>query len=244
MPTNSFDPVSNRLGATSVAGSRATRERLRSAVFVVAAGYACSAGIAEARVREVVSFAPTFAAPSPPPQANGAIFQGNFTPLTSGSRASQPGDLITIDLVERMIAQTSASAATTRDGNIGLTPPTTGPLSFFSPTDVNAGGTQSFKGQGNAAQSNQLSGQLSVTIAEVFPNGTMLVRGEKLLTLNRGDEHVQFSGIVRAADISSDNRISSTRVADARIIYTGRGEIARASRQGWLQRFFSIVSPF
>ena len=191
-----------------------------------------------------MSFAPTYGVPSPPPPANGAIFQGSFTPLTSGSKASQPGDIITIDLIERMIAQKSTSASTGRDGNIGLTPPTTGPLSFFSPTDINAGGTQSFKGQGNAAQSNQLSGQLSVTIAEVYPNGTMLVRGEKLLTLNRGDEHVQFSGIVRSADISPDNRISSTRVADARIIYTGKGEIARASRQGWLQRFFSIVSPF
>jgi flagellar L-ring protein precursor FlgH len=216
----------------------------RYASLIVAALFACSTGAAEARIREAVSFAPTFSIPYPPPPANGAIFQGSFTPLTSGSRASQPGDLITIDLIERTIAQKSASAATGRDGNIGLTPPTTGPLSFFSPSDVNAGGTQSFKGQGNAAQSNQLSGQLSVTIAEVYPNGTMLVRGEKLLTLNRGDEHVQFSGIVRAADISADNRVSSTRVADARIVYTGRGEIARASRQGWLQRFFSIVSPF
>jgi flagellar L-ring protein precursor FlgH len=72
----------------------------------------------------------------------------------------------------------------------------------------------------------------------------MLIRGEKALTLNRGDEHVQLSGIVRAADIGPDNRISSTRIADARISYTGKGEIARASRQGWLQRFFSMVSPF
>jgi flagellar L-ring protein precursor FlgH len=72
----------------------------------------------------------------------------------------------------------------------------------------------------------------------------MLVRGEKFLTLNRGDERLQFSGIVRAADISMDNRIPSTRVADAHIRYTGKGDIARASRQGWLQRFFSIISPF
>ncbi|HWJ38439.1 MAG TPA: flagellar basal body L-ring protein FlgH, partial [Sphingomicrobium sp.] len=151
---------------------------------------------------------------------------------------------LTIDLVERTIAQKSTSAKTGRDGSIGLTPPTTGPLSFFSSSDVKAGGSQSFTGEGSAAQSNQLSGQLSVTIVEVYPNGTMLVRGEKLLTLNRGDEHVQFSGIVRAADISPDNRVTSSRVANAKIFYTGKGEIARASRQGWLQRFFSLISPF
>jgi flagellar L-ring protein precursor FlgH len=72
----------------------------------------------------------------------------------------------------------------------------------------------------------------------------MRVAGEKLLTLNRGDERVQFSGLIRAADISADNRVFSSRVADARIRYTGKGEIARASKQGWLQRFFSRVSPF
>jgi flagellar L-ring protein precursor FlgH len=199
---------------------------------------------APAHSRSSPDFSPTYAAPAAPRAANGAIFQGGFTPLTSGFRAGQPGDLLTIDLIERTIAQKSTSATTGRDGSIGLTPPVTGPLSLFSPSDVNSGGTQSFKGQGSAAQSNQLSGQLSVTIVEVYPNGTMLVRGEKLLTLNRGDERVQFSGIVRAADISTDNRVASSRVANARILYTGKGEIARASRQGWLQRFFSIISPF
>src|SRR3546814_18687571 len=72
----------------------------------------------------------------------------------------------------------------------------------------------------------------------------MLVKGEKFLTLNRGDERVQISGIVRAIDISPDNRVLSTRVATAHIRYVGKGEIARASRQGWLQRFFSIITPF
>ena len=83
-----------------------------------------------------------------------------------------------------------------------------------------------------------------MTIAEVYPNGTMLVKGEKLLTLNRGDERVQISGLVRAIDIGPDNRILSTRVANAHIRYVRKGEIARASKQGWLQRFFSIISPF
>jgi flagellar L-ring protein precursor FlgH len=62
--------------------------------------------------------------------------------------------------------------------------------------------------------------------------------------LNRGDEFIRLSGLVRGSDIGPDNRIASTRVADARITYSGKGELARASRQGWLQRFFSVVSPF
>ena len=78
----------------------------------------------------------------------------------------------------------------------------------------------------------------------MLPNGTMRVRGEKQLRINRGNEFIRLSGIVRPGDITADNRVASTRIADARIDYLGRGEIARASRQGWLQRFFNILSPF
>jgi flagellar L-ring protein FlgH len=178
--------------------------------------------------------------------ANGAIFQtaSGYAPLTSGARASMVGDVLTITLVERTAATKSTSQTTDRGGSIGFTPPTTGLLSLFNPSDIGASGTNAFKGQGQTAQSNALSGEISVTIAAIYPNGTMLVRGQKLVTLNRGDEYVQVSGIVREADIGSDNRVLSTRIADARITYTGKGEMARASRQGWLQRFFSKVSPF
>lgn len=208
-------------------------------------GLASPAGAKHKENPEDTIFRPTPAMSMPANPANGAIFQsGSYAPLTSGMRASQPGDIITIVLVEQTSATKSNSANTGRDGGIGLTPPTTGLLSLFKPSDVNASGSQSFKGKGDASQSNALSGELSVTVAAVYPNGTMLVSGEKQLTLNRGDEHVQLSGLVRVSDISPDNRVLSTRVADAHIRYVGRGEIASASKQGWLQRFFSKVSPF
>lgn len=204
---------------------------------------------AQARKKKdrAIEYAPSYAVPvAPPVQANGSIFQiaSGYAPLTSGARASMVGDILTINLVERTQATKSNSANTSREGSIGLTPPSTGPLSLFKPTDVAMGGNQGFTGKGQAEQSNALSGEVTVTVAQVFPNGTMLVRGQKLLTLNRGDEFIQISGLVRAADIGPDNRVASTRVADAKITYTGKGELARASKQGWLQRFFSIISPF
>lgn len=192
-------------------------------------------------------YAPTVIAQPVAATANGSIFQTavGYTPLTSGARATTVGDIITIVLVERTQATKSNSADTSRSGSLGLTPPSTGVLSkLFSASDVTMGGQNSFTGKGGATQSNALSGEITVTIAAVYPNGTMLVKGEKALTLNRGDEFIQISGLVRQADITPDNRIASTRVADAKIIYTGKGEIARASRQGWLQRFFSMLSPF
>jgi flagellar L-ring protein FlgH len=191
-------------------------------------------------------YSAVIAPPAVAPPSNGAIFQtsSGYAPLTSGARASMVGDVLTIALVERTAATKSTSQTTDRGGSIGLTPPTTGLLSLFNPSDIGASGTNAFKGTGQTAQSNALSGEISVAIAAVYPNGTMLVRGQKRVTLNRGDEFIQVSGIVREADISNDNRVASTRIADARISYTGKGEMARASRRGWLQRFFSKVSPF
>ncbi|HYI42010.1 MAG TPA: flagellar basal body L-ring protein FlgH [Sphingomicrobium sp.] len=192
-------------------------------------------------------YEPSFAAPPPPvAPANGSIFQASrgYAPLTSGTRASMVGDLVTIVLVERTQAAKTSVASTGRDADIGLAPPVSGPLALFTPQEFNMGGSSKFDGKGQAAQSNTLSGEISVTIAEVYPNGTMLVRGEKQIKLNRGDEFVRISGIIRQVDVTADNRVPSTRVADADITYSGKGEIARASRQGWLQRFFSIVTPF
>ena len=191
-------------------------------------------------------YQPSYAPPAASAQANGSIFQASqgYAPLTSGTRAAAVGDLLTIVLVERMQAAKTSLASTGRTGEIGLSPPINGPLSLFTPEEFNMGGDSKFDGKGQAAQSNLLSGEVSVTVAEVYPNGTMLVRGEKSVRLNRGDEFVQFAGLVRQIDVTADNRIPSTKVADAKITYTGKGEIARASRQGWLQRFFTILSPF
>jgi len=218
-----------------------------SAVLAIAAPAHALFGSKKRMADLRAEYAPTpYAPPAPPPMADGAIFHAaaGYAPLTSGSRAAQVGDVLTIILVEKTQATKSNSATTDRSGNIGITPPATGPLSFIKPTSLSASGGGKFDGKGQAEQSNQLNGAISVTVAAVYPNGTMLIRGEKNLTLNRGDEQIRISGIVRAADIDLDNTVPSTRVADAKITYAGTGEIARASRQGWLSHFFSILSPF
>lgn len=176
---------------------------------------------------------------------NGSIVNVNtYVGLSNGSRAGQVGDILTIDLVENMQASKSNSAKIGKSGSIGILPPVTGPLSFVTGSDLNIGSNQSFNGGGQAAQTNQLTGQISVVVMEVYGNGVMLVRGEKLVTLNRGDERVEFYGLVRRADIGPGNRVPSSRVTGARIRYYGEGEIANGSKQGWLSRFFASINPF
>jgi len=178
---------------------------------------------------------------------NGAIFQqaAGYAPLISGGRAASVGDVLTIQLVEKTDASKSASTDLDRSGGASITPPTTGLFSkLFSASDASASSAGTFKGKGDAAQSNALTGQISVTVAKVYSNGNLLVRGQKALTLNRGDEYIQISGVVRPADINPDNSVLSTRVADARITYSGKGDVQRASTQGWLGRFFQVINPF
>ncbi len=198
------------------------------------------------RATPQAEYRPTPPPVAPAPVANGAIFQAEagYAPLTSGQRAAQIGDVVTIVLTERTQGSSQSTSNANREGSISLTPPATGPLSFFRPTDIGASGGNEFQGAGTTGQSNSLFGEITVTVAEVLPNGAMRVRGEKQLRINRGHEFIRISGIVRPGDISADNRVASTRVADAQIEYLGRGEIARASRQGWLQQFFSLLSPF
>ena len=184
--------------------------------------------------------------PLPSPSPDGAIFNASsgYAPLHSGFRARSVGDTLTITLIEEVEASKAAGSKTQRSGSLGITPPTAGPLSFLNPEALKASAQSSFNGQGNATQRTSLKGEVSVTIAEVRPNGTALVKGQKLLMLSHGREWVQLSGIVRLSDIGHDNRLASNQVADANIAYSGKGSVQNAGREGWLSRFFGKISPF
>jgi flagellar L-ring protein precursor FlgH len=216
------------------------------AAIVIGTGVPAQAGILGKKKPKEDFSAPPPPAPRAPAPANGSIFQPQegYAALYEGTRARRVGDPLTIILVENTSASKSSSSKLDSGGGFGLTPPSTGPLALFKSTDASVSGTRNFNGKGTADQSNTLSGEVSVTVVEVYPNGTMLVQGQKRVTLNRGDEFVQIKGVVRVSDISPDNRVLSTRVADAKISYTGKGDVARAGRQGWLGRFFSVISPF
>lgn len=194
-------------------------------------------------------FEPVVASPLPVQTAAptaGSIFNvsAGYTGFVEGRRAHAVGDLVTVMLVENMTSAKTAGSKTQKSGQFSVTPPTTGPLSFIKPSALNASGGSSFNGQGNASQTSVLAGEVAVTIAEVRSNGTALVRGEKRMMLSQGQEWVQFSGIVRLGDIDQENRILSSQVADARVEYTGNGSVGRASREGWLSKFFNAISPF
>ena len=110
---------------------------------------------------------------------------------------------------------------------------------------TNLSASNGFEGAGESTQKNSLTGSITVSVVEVFPNGYLFVRGEKRLTLTAGNEYIRVSGIVRPVDIQADNTIVSTKIADATIIYTGDGQLAESNSMGWLARFFNKpIFPF
>ena len=180
---------------------------------------------------------------------NGAIYQTGFgVRLFEDQRARRVGDILTINLQETTNATKSNSTKTAKDNEVDIAGPTLlgGPVTKDGEEYLAAtmNSNQEFEGSGESSQSNRLTGNITVTVVEVLPNGYLMVRGEKVLTLNRGDEFVRFSGIVRPVDIRSNNTVLSTQVADAQIIYSGSGEVADASKHGWLSKFFLAFWPF
>ena len=189
---------------------------------------------------------PVRAAPGPG-DGGGSIYAGRSGKpmrLFQDNKASDIGDLLTIVLVESTSATTKANTAVTKKSGVDLAVPSIGGKALTG-LGASVEGGRDFAGNGNSAQSNQLEGQLTVRVVQDLGNGNLLVRGDKQLRLNQGDELVQVQGIVRRADIGADNRVTSDRVADARIVYGGRGTLARSNAMGWLGRFFnSALFPY
>jgi flagellar L-ring protein precursor FlgH len=186
--------------------------------------------------------------------SNGAIFQSSQNGLfATDQRARRVGDILTVSFNETYAATKAQTATSTKADNFAVTLPTGLPNILTGGFDKDAGGngaglsagtTRSFAGAGNAVQSNSFSGLLSVTVVRVFENGNMEVAGQKELMLNNGNEYVRVRGVVRPEDVSANNIVSSNRLADAQIRYTGSGQLADSSKQGWLSELMRTVSPF
>ena len=214
--------------------------------------------------RRDVEFAAAYpvahASPAPAQAATGAIYQRGYdNPLFEDLKARRVGDILTIRLAESTNATKSSGTSLDKTHTSTIENPTLfgsspqfdlpGILPLASTQDNTLASTLSsnhdFSGDSKSELSNTVSGDITVTVADVLPNGNLFVRGEKRLNLNQGNEYVKISGIVRPIDIATDNTVPSTKVADATIIYNGDGATADANRAGWLSRFFtSAVFPF
>ena len=191
-------------------------------------------------------------APLPPESAprpvvkNGSLFmQSHSNSLYSDNKARHEGDIITVVLREKTQASKKAKTETAKDSNIAFDPIN------FAGSNVSVGGnvlqfgagsSQDFKGDAIADQSNSLVGDISVNVLQVMSNGNLVIRGEKWLTLNTGKEYIRLTGVIRPQDVDVNNTVESTKIANARIEYSGTGAHHGGQSPGWLTQFFN--GPF
>jgi flagellar L-ring protein precursor FlgH len=212
--------------------------------FSLATG--CSSNVEEAMSREYQPVYPMVneQLSSPP---NGSIYSANASGLfATDRRASKIGDILTVAFAESFQATKSQNATTSKSSSNEIALPGIIPGSALAETISNAltsSSGRSFTGSGATAQSNSLTGQISVQVVRVLPGGNLEIKGQKRLVLNKGDEYIRVSGVVRPADISADNVVLSDRLASANIQYIGAGDIADPANQGWLNGIITAVSP-
>ena len=177
----------------------------------------------------------------------GAIFNAYSRSLFEDRRARYVGDTLTINLVEKNTASKSSNASANKASSIAAAAPTISGLpgkSILNKIGVTTSDTDTFSGKGAAAANNVFTGTVTVTVIEVYPNGNLMVSGEKQVAINQGDEFIRFSGVVNPVYVTSQNTVQSTQVADAHVEFKGSGYIDEAQTMGWLQRVFMNVLPF
>ncbi|HET9620982.1 MAG TPA: flagellar basal body L-ring protein FlgH [Kofleriaceae bacterium] len=184
---------------------------------------------------------------------NGSLYAEGASGLFEDHNASRIGDILVVKIDEKDGA--SRNAGTTLNKNdatsygvpaaIGLVAalvkkyPTVDPSKLFSSTT-----DQKFTGNGNTNRAGTFTATLPVRVVQILPSSDLFVEGTKVVMIGAEENHIYVSGIVRKIDIAEDNTIPSSRIADAEIEYTGRGDISDTQRRGWLGRTLSKLWPF
>jgi flagellar L-ring protein precursor FlgH len=171
--------------------------------------------------------------------------------LFQGQRQWRVGDIITVVLNESTQASRNSSLITERKAtNDALSSSWTdsllSPNGFWGDVRGDIDLTKAeigTEGVGTAAQANALSGVITAMVAEVLPNGNLIVEGRKQLSLTEGAEFIQIRGVVRSRDVQPDNTVSSMRMAQAQISYRGTGNLADSTQPGWITQLLFKYWP-
>lgn len=191
------------------------------------------------------------AAPPPARPANGALFTDDSPQagLFSDFKARRIGDLIFIDVVEAASAQVESGAQRKRDsGALAGVGTLAGalPLPGAAVAGAVAGalGARKYEGKGSTGRNSRVEARIAARVVEVLPNGDLRVEASKLVKVNKEDESLHLSGIVRPNDVSADNSVATTEVGDLRVELSGKGVASADNAPGWLFRLFEKISPF
>lgn len=186
-----------------------------------------------------------------PPE--GSLYNQNSMNLYKDNRAQDIGDIIMVEIVETSSGSKNAETTTERESEIS------GDLtSLFSfdkwmmlkNNDITGAKTleaslaNDFEGTGETSRDSSVTATISARVIDKTVNGNLKIRGRRKITVNNETQHIILSGLVRPTDVSADNSIQSSQIADARIDYTGTGVLSEKQQPGWFARGIDILWPF
>jgi flagellar L-ring protein precursor FlgH len=197
---------------------------------------------------------PTIAAANVPPlqpAMSGSLWRPGSKTFFRDPRARSVGDLLTVavNLQEQAeFANQTTLSRTTANGlsasGLGSIPGRLLPGLGVGGSGVSTAGNDSTAGQGDIKRSESVVINVATTIVHVLPNNNLEIAGSQEIRLNNELRQLQIRGVVRPEDISSENTISSDRIAEARIAYGGRGVSSDLQRPTWGQDLMNRLSPF
>ncbi|KVT75662.1 flagellar biosynthesis protein FlgH [Burkholderia territorii] len=164
------------------------------------------------------------------------LYQGTaYESLTADRRASRPGDIVTILIYENSSASNTADTSTKTgfgvQGNVSTL--------YAGKNSAEVGLGDNYGGKGQIQRTGRLLAQLSASVTGVTPSGDLIVAGTQDIDVNGEKTRIRLEGRIRPIDIAANNTVLSTRLADAKIDYTGEGFITDRSRPGLIPRFFA-----
>ncbi len=167
--------------------------------------------------------------------------QNAFSSLFSDQKASRVGDAVTILVVESSQASNNAQTTTGRSSSLGLSGKGDMQAKPLPSADISLGTTNDFKGSGSTSSQGSVNTKISATVDSVLANGNLVIEGSRKIVINGEEQKIFIKGIVRPADISSDNSVLSYNIAEAQIVFTGNGSINSVQSPGWLTKFLHWI---
>jgi flagellar L-ring protein precursor FlgH len=183
----------------------------------------------------------------------GSLFSDAVGGFLEDTRAVRVGDIVLIEIDEAADASGNSTTQLQRDSSadlgvtnvLGLVSALKTAAPMFDPSHILSWmSSADFSGQGNTSRKGELRGHVAVRVAREMPNGDLFLEGTKVILINYEEYHLYISGLVRRADIAEDNTVPSSRIADAEIEFTGRGDIDDQQRKGILGRALDKANPF
>jgi flagellar L-ring protein precursor FlgH len=166
--------------------------------------------------------------------------------------ASDVGDILTVIVTESSSQTAARDTSTSKDASINnsvtqwLFPPAVNPFGTsggaLPGTEIT--GSNTYAGGGSISNRQVLSGRAAVMVTDSLPNGNLVIEGVRIVTFSGETTFAVIRGIIRGDDITTDNTIASSDIADARVEFIAEGTLTDAQKKGWLLRLNEALNPF